>query len=52
MQELLQQIDPDYYHSARLLIVRAELEQLRQGRSVFVDAESRSETSLGMSHSP
>jgi hypothetical protein len=51
MQELLQQIDPDYYRSARLLIVRAELEQLREGRSVFVDAESRSKTSLGMSQS-
>jgi hypothetical protein len=27
MQELLQQIDPDHYRSARLLIVRAEFEQ-------------------------
>jgi len=42
MQELLQQIDPDYYRSARLLMVRAELEQLRQGRSAFVDVERRS----------
>jgi len=42
MQELLQQIDPDYFRSARLLMVRAELEQLRQGRSVFVDVERRS----------
>jgi hypothetical protein len=33
MQELLQQIDVDYYRLARLLIVRAELDQLRQGRS-------------------
>jgi hypothetical protein len=32
MQELLQQIDVDYYRLARLLIVRAELEQLRQER--------------------
>jgi hypothetical protein len=52
MQELLQQIDPDYYRSARLLIVRAELEQLRQERSVFVDVESRSKIPLGMSRSP
>jgi hypothetical protein len=32
MQELLQQIDLDYYRSVRLLIVHAELEQLRQER--------------------
>jgi hypothetical protein len=32
MQELLQQIDLDYYRSARLLIAHAELEQLRQER--------------------
>jgi hypothetical protein len=30
VQELLQQIDLDYYRSVRLLIVHAELEQLRQ----------------------
>ena len=52
MQELLRQVDPDYYRSARLLIVRAELEQLRQGRSVFVDVERRSKIPLGMSRSP
>ena len=52
MQELLQQIDPDYYRSARLLIVRAELEQLRQGCSAFVDVEGRSKIPLGMSRSP
>jgi hypothetical protein len=33
MQELLQQIDVDYYRLVRLLIVRAELDQLRQGCS-------------------
>jgi hypothetical protein len=33
MQELLQHIDVDYYRLARLLIVRAELEQLRRERS-------------------
>ncbi len=52
MQDLLQQIDPNYYRSARLLIVRAELEQLRHGRSVFVDVERRSKIPLGMSRSP
>jgi hypothetical protein len=52
MQELLEYIDPDYYRSARLLIARAELEQLRQGRSVFVDVERRSKIPLGMSRSP
>jgi hypothetical protein len=52
MQELLQQIDPDYYRSARLLIVRAELKRLRQGRSAFVDVERRSKISLGTSRPP
>jgi len=52
MRELLQQIDPDYYRSARLLIVRADLEQLRHGRSAFVDIERQSKIPLGMSRSP
>jgi hypothetical protein len=30
MEDLLQHIDLDYYRSARLLIVRAEIAQLRQ----------------------
>jgi hypothetical protein len=38
-QELLQQIDLDYYRSARLLIVHAELEQLRQERPDSGDIE-------------
>ena len=46
MQELLQQIDLDYYRSAQLLIVRAELEQLRQGRSALADVERRSKIPL------
>jgi hypothetical protein len=41
MQELLQQIDLDYYRSARLLIAHAELEQLRQVRSASADVERR-----------
>jgi hypothetical protein len=32
MKELLQQVDPDYYRSVQLVIVHAELEQLRQWR--------------------
>jgi hypothetical protein len=32
MRELLQQIDLDYYRSARLLMVHAELEHLRAER--------------------
>jgi hypothetical protein len=51
MQELLQQVDPDYYRSARLLIVRAELEQLRQERSALADVERRSKVPLEMSRS-
>ncbi len=46
MQELLQQIDLDYYRSAQLLIVRAELEQLRQGRSALADVERGSKIPL------
>jgi hypothetical protein len=52
MKELLQQIDSDYYRSARLLIVRAEFEQLRQRPSEFIDVERRSNIPLGMSRSP
>jgi hypothetical protein len=52
MREALQQIDPDYYRSARLLIARAELEQLRQWRSALLDVERRSKIPLGMSRSP
>jgi hypothetical protein len=38
MQELLRQLDPDYYRAVQLLVARAELEQLRQERSVFGEA--------------
>jgi hypothetical protein len=41
MQEPLQQIDLDYYRSVRLLIVHAELEQLRQERPGSDDLERR-----------
>ena len=39
MQELLQLIDLDFYRWARLLIVRAELEHLRQRRSASAETE-------------
>jgi hypothetical protein len=52
MQELLHQIDSDYYRSARLLIVRAELEQLRRRRSAMADIDKRSKIPLGMSRLP
>jgi hypothetical protein len=41
VQELLQQIDLDYYRSAQLLIVRAELELLRQESAASADLEWR-----------
>jgi hypothetical protein len=41
VQELLQQIDLDYYRSVRLLIVHAELEQLREERPASGDLERR-----------
>jgi hypothetical protein len=46
MQELLQEIDVDYYRAARLLIVRAELEQLRLERAALADVERRSQIPL------
>ena len=51
MEELLYQIDSDYYRFARLLIVRAELEKLRHRRSAMVDVDRRSKIPLGMSRS-
>ncbi len=51
MQTLLQQIDFDCHRSARLLIERAELEQLRQGRSALADVERRSKVPLRTSPS-
>jgi hypothetical protein len=39
MQELLPQLDPDYCRSALLLVVRAELERLRQERSTCADVK-------------
>ncbi len=41
MEDLLQYIDLDYYRSARLVIARAEVAQLRKG----VAASTRAETS-------
>jgi hypothetical protein len=50
MQEFLQEIDLDYYRSARLLLVHAELEELRQERLV-ADIQRRSKIPFGTSHS-
>jgi hypothetical protein len=41
VEELLQQIDLDYYRSVRLLIVHAELEQLRKDCPTSSDLERR-----------
>jgi hypothetical protein len=46
MQDLLQQLDLDYYRSTLLLVVRAELERLRQERSTCADVERRSDVPL------
>jgi hypothetical protein len=43
MQELLQQIDLDYYRSARLLMAHAELEHLRQERPADVERQKGDE---------
>jgi hypothetical protein len=50
MRELLQEIDLDYYRSARLLLVHAELEELRQER-LAGEIKRRSRISSGTSHS-
>jgi hypothetical protein len=34
MQELLQELDPDFYREARLHIARVELEQLRRALGI------------------
>ena len=48
MEELLQQIDLDYYRSVRLLIAHAELEKLRQERPASEDLGSNQDAcSLG-----
>jgi hypothetical protein len=49
MQDLLQQLDLDYYRAALLLVVRAELERLRQERSAGTDVERQGKTSFGAS---
>jgi len=41
MQELLRQIDLEYYRSARLLIVRAKLQQLRQESLALANVERK-----------
>jgi hypothetical protein len=51
MEELLQLIDSDYYRSALLLMVRAELERIRQERSALADIERRSKNTVGTSSS-
>jgi hypothetical protein len=41
MRDLLEEIDADYYRAARLLIARAELEQLRRRSSTAAGATGR-----------
>jgi hypothetical protein len=49
MQDLLQQLDLDYYRSALLHVALAELESLRQERSAGADVERWSISSFGAS---
>jgi DNA replication initiation complex subunit (GINS family) len=46
MQELLQELDPDFYREARLHIARVELKQLRRERSAVADIERRAKIPL------
>jgi hypothetical protein len=49
MQDLLQQLDIDYYRSALLHVARAELERLRQERSAGTEDEGWSKSPFGAS---
>jgi hypothetical protein len=49
MQELLQYIDLDYYRSARLLIARAEIAQLRRQSSALARTEQQCKIPTGAS---
>jgi hypothetical protein len=49
MQDLLHQLDLDYYRSALLLVVHAELERLRPDCSAGTDVERRSKSPFGAS---
>jgi hypothetical protein len=51
MEELLEEIDRDYYRAARLLIVHAEIENLRRGSSVAAGAARPSGMARGRSFS-
>jgi hypothetical protein len=48
MDDLLQYIDQDYYRSARLLIARAEIAQLRRQSSARTEQQRKNPT--GASH--
>jgi hypothetical protein len=47
MTELLQQIDPDCYRSAQLLIARSELARIRRGNSASTIAVAPGEIAAG-----
>jgi hypothetical protein len=49
MQDLLQHIDRDYYRSARLLMVRAEIAQLRRQSSASAPTEQTGKIPVGRS---
>jgi hypothetical protein len=49
MEDLLQQLDLDYYRSALLLIVRAEIEHLRREPSALAFVERLSKVPVGTS---
>jgi hypothetical protein len=51
MEELLQEIDRDYYRAARLLIAHAEIENLRRGSSPAADTTRRRKRAPGFSSS-
>jgi hypothetical protein len=49
MQELLKELDPDFYREARLHMAHVELEHLRRERSSLAEVERRAKIPLGKS---
>ena len=47
MQELLKELDPDFYREARLHMAHVELEHLRRERLSLAEIERRAKIPLG-----
>jgi hypothetical protein len=52
MQELLKDLDPDFYREARLHMAHVELEHLRRERLSLAEIERRAKIPLGKAARP